>query len=109
MIFAWPDVQKAPTDIKIVHLDWSTLLDPSQATATIVGHDASSVIADDVGDLAQGPPGLAGVVAADAGVSGFIQSVNLSGGMPDGFTVVSAHIVLDDGTDLTRSLRVLVR
>lgn len=109
MIFAWPDLQKAPTDVKIVRLDWSTLLDPAQVSATIVAHDAASVIADDVGDLSEGLPGFAGVAAEDTGVSGFVQSVKLSGGMADGFTVVSAHIVLDDGTDLTRSFRILVR
>lgn len=108
MLIAFPDVQKAPDDILTVDLDWTPF---APAGATITAHDAYP----EVGTLtafAWGggiPPGLAEVVAQDAGITGLVQHVRLSAGNLGGYSAISGSVTFSDGTKKVRSFLCMVR
>lgn len=109
MIEAWPPVQKAPSDVKNVSIDWTTLL-PSGATA-LAAHSVA-VDTENLADYFYGddiPLSLGGVSAADKGATGLVQTIQLSGGNQDCYSTVYATVALADGTNLTRCFRVLIR
>ncbi|GEM_PF-3107858 len=109
MILAWPDVLKSPADVKNVSLDWTSLL--PAGTLAIASHsvavDVESLSGSGYGDFI--PIGMGGVSALDKGVSGLVQTIQISGGNLDSYSVVFATAGLADGTQLTRCFKVLVR
>ena len=110
-IAAWPDVIKSPADVKSVPLDWSFLLDWN--TSGIISHsvavDVESLAEDLFFDAGFAPSSLGGVQAADLGLSGNVQTIQVSAGAIDNYSIVFATLGLADGTSLTRCFRVLVR
>jgi hypothetical protein len=108
-IVAWPDVLKTPADVKSVPLDWTGLIDWN--TSGIVSHS----VAADVDSLEMffddgfAPSSLGGVQVADLGFSGNVQTIQVSAGSIDNYSIISATVGLADGTSLTRCFRVLVR
>ncbi len=109
MILYWPTVQKAPEDVKNVPVDWTDLLGGN--TSAVTAHHAwtapgdldAYAVEDEV------PPGIAGVVTTDNGMIGLVQTVQISQGAPDAYSLIACRITLADGTDLTRGFQVNVR
>ena len=107
-IVAWPDVIKSPADVKSVPLDWTNLIDWN--TSGITTHS----VAVDVEALVnlffeEGFAPLGGVQVVDLGLSGNVQTIQVSAGSLDNYSMVFATVGLGDGTSLTRCFRVLVR
>ena len=110
-IAAWPDVIKSPPDVKSVPLDWSNILDWN--SSGIISHSVA-VDVESVGDnlffdYGFAPSSLGGVQAADIGLSGNVQTIQVSAGAIDNYSIVFATVGLSDGTSLTRCFKVLVR
>ena len=108
MIEAWPPVQKSPSDVKIVAIDWTALLAPG---ASIASHSVAVDI-NNTPDYYYGDDvtfSFGGVTAVDQGVSGLVQTIKLSAGVIDEYSTVYATVGLADGSNLTRCFRVLVR
>jgi hypothetical protein len=107
-ILAFQDAQKTPNDIIVVECDWSPML---PANAVVVSHSVQT----EPGDLTEYafnesiPPGLAMVTSEDAGMTGLLQKVKLSGGNLGCYSIISCRVVLEDGTDKTRSFMAQVR
>lgn len=95
MIFAFPDVVKAPTDIVSVPLDWTPFIPALSEDVTVTSHSVSAR--------------RGSVVGVDDGIEGAIQTITISGGDCANFTEVEARIVISDGTDVSRSFRAIVR
>lgn len=95
MIFYFPDILKADTDVESPALDWSLLLPSLDDELTVVSHSVSAILGD--------------VVAQDIGMEGLVQTVRLSAGSRCSHSDVVARVVLSDGTDLSRAFRVIVR
>jgi len=93
MLQGFPDVQKAPTDVIDVTLDWTPFL-PSGTTGL-----ASHSVSTDLGD----------VIAADTGASGLKQTLRLTLGSISTFTQVTARVTTAGGLDFSRSFNALVR
>ena len=109
MIFAFPDQRKVQTDVLNVQLDWTNILASHNETALVASHSAWAEPADPTLDFGEGvPSGTAMVQVTDSGMTGYVQTVQLAGGYPAAFTVVSAQVVLSDGSSLTRSFIVRV-
>ena len=108
-IIAWPDALKSPADVKNVPLDWTGLIDCN--TSGVISHS----VAADVDSLEMffddgfAPSSLGGVQVVDLGFSGNVQTIQISAGAIDSYSIVSATVGLADGTSLTRCFRVLVR
>jgi hypothetical protein len=111
MILSFAAVQKSPTDVKNLQLDWGPLLTGSALTSTVTAHDAAAAPGDLTSIVFGGSPapGLGGVTAIDKGMTGFVQSVQISGGYIGSYSLIAAHITLSDGTDLTRGFQVNIR
>ena len=110
MILAFPDVQKAPSDIKTVALDWTNLLNSIDSASTVTAHTAWTEVPNEGSSLYDNiAPGDAGVISADAGMTGFVQAVQLSGGDEQLYSVVTAQITFANGDQLARSFKVVVR
>lgn len=115
MILGWPEVQKTPADVLTVACDWTPFLALTQGATSIAAHSVA-VDAEILGGMGAGDfdfvtVGSAGVVAVDAGVSGVVQSVTLSGGMLHAYSMVALTATFNDagGTTLTRAFQVNVR
>ncbi len=115
MIVGWPEVQKTPQDGLTVACDWAPFLCLTQGATAITAH-CVSVDAEILGGMGSGDfdvvtVGSAGVVAADAGVSGFVHSVTLTGGMLCAYSMVALTATFNDSpaTTLTRAFQVNVR
>ena len=115
MIIGWPEVQKTPSDVLTVSCDWSPFLALTRRAAAITAHSVSAD-AEILGGMGSGDydcvtVGAAGVVASDAGVSGLIHSVTLSGGLLQAYSMIALTATFDDacGTTLTRAFQVTVR
>lgn len=108
-VVAWPDIIKSPADVKIVQLDWTGVFDWN--TSAITSHSVA-VDVESLGDdffFDDGFRPFGGVQAVDLGVSVNVQTVQISGGAIDNYSIVFATAGLSDGTSLTRCFRVLVR
>lgn len=115
MILGFPTARKTPQDVITVACDWTRFLPLTQGATSIVSH---SIAVDlDIPDAAIGgfgdsdfiTIGTAGVTAVDGGVVGFVQSVQLSGGLNYAYSIVALTVTFNEGTQLSRSFKVLVR
>ena len=114
MIIGFPPVAKTSSDIITILCDWTPFVALTQGATSITAH---SVVVDAQIDGAPGgfgefdflAIGTAGVTAVDNGVTGFVQSVTLSGGMLYAFSVVALTVTFSDGTQLTRCFQASVR
>lgn len=110
MLIVFPEVQKAPADVKTVELDWEPILSEIDRASAITAHTAWTEAADPTVDFGEAmPPGVACVVAVDVGMNGLVQLVQLSAGYPDLYSLVTAQLTLADGDTLARSFQVTVR
>ena len=110
-IVAWPDVIKSPLDVKMVPLDWGSILDwnTSGITSSSVAVDIEALDSFDIFFDGGFAPALGGVQATNIGISGNVQTIQVSAGAIDNYSIVFATVGLADGTNLTRCFRVLVR
>ena len=110
-IVAWPDIIKSPLNVKNIPLDWSFLLDwdTSVITSHSVAVDIEALDSFDIFFDGGFAPALGGVQVTDLGISGNVQTIQVSAGAIDNYSIVFATIGLADGTNLTRCFRVLVR
>ena len=101
---AWPDVIKDENNIKTVPLDWTGILDGNSSSieSHSVAVDVESIGDDLYFDQGFAPSSLGGVQASDLGISGNVQSIQITGGAIDQYSIVFATIGLGDGTNLTR-------
>lgn len=91
-LIGFANQQKAASDIRDIALDWTPFVPTG---ATFSAHSVSV----DSGD----------VTATDRGVSGFTQTVRVSGGTAVSHSVVIAHVTLtSSGVDLSRAFIVSV-
>lgn len=96
MIFAFPTVRKVQSDVISVTLDWTNLLPTfGVGGVTITAHSVVEVCESTL-------------VATDEGMSGAVQTLELSGGDIFDRAAVVAQVQLSDGTIKSRAMMVIV-